>query len=143
MSSPRNRIATATATLIAALVLCVGCATPVYTEKFAGTAPDWQPPIVDESDFEALEAPRLSWASDGDSFYLVTWGSGSCPSEPTAITSRPPNIVEVTLESSRGTCTADIAATTFVIPVLAEIEPESAVDFWANGQFLHVLSARD
>src|SRR5947209_8738876 len=58
--------------------------------------------------------PLLRWSS-ADQLVLTTWGSGSCPLLPTAVTLINAHRITIALDSDGGACTADFAPTNSII----------------------------
>lgn len=75
---------------------------------------------------EISTEPVAVWIEEGESFAVTTWGSSSCPAEPTSIETTDAGVVEIEFDTdSDGPCTADLAPTTseFTVPDDAVASP--------------------
>ncbi|WP_157962566.1 hypothetical protein [Homoserinimonas sp. OAct 916] len=71
-----------------------------------------------ESNEPFSETPRIIWIERNKTFALTLFGSSSCPSIPTSITTDADNAITIHFEqSSNDPCTADMAATTYEFTV--------------------------
>ena len=63
--------------------------------------------------------PIAVWIEEDESFAVTTWGSSSCPAEPTSIETSDAGVVDIEFDTvSDGPCTADLAPNTseFTVP---------------------------
>lgn len=70
--------------------------------------------------------PIAVWVEEGETFAVTTWGSSSCPAEPTSIETTDAGVVEILFDiDSDGPCTADLAPATseFTVPDGAATSP--------------------
>ncbi len=64
----------------------------------------------------------MTWLEEGETFAIVTWGSGSCPPVPTILSLEAMNRIAVTFAPSPDDpCTADMAPTTHEFELPDEI----------------------
>lgn len=93
------------------LVLSVaGCASPIYTESIDGVPED----LGTLGAFD--ESFRVAWDDSGDLLF-VTFGSSSCPNEPSAVSVESPTHLVIEVSRAGGAlCTADVSAKTYTIP---------------------------
>ncbi len=113
----RHRLGMAAAVPVAAVLVVVlagglaGCTGPDVTfEKVRGL-----PTEVPVSDAAVSEATPIAVARGTDQLVVVAWGSSTCPPMPTAISTAEPT-PKITFASGSGTCTDDLAPTSFVFP---------------------------
>ena len=112
-SSPAVFCAVMVGSLTAAACASDGFSTIAVTYSRATTVPAM--PILLGKDH--IEVPQLRWGS-GDQLILTTWGSGSCPLLPTAVTVQGAHRIAISLATQYGSdvaCTADLTATDSVI----------------------------
>lgn len=112
------------ALLIAAVgtTMLVGCeskrvATVAVTYSKSTTAMDTTPDMGKDG----VMVPLLRWAG-ADQLMLTTWGSGSCPLLPTAVTLQNAHRINITLASHDGACTADLTPTNSVLMAPAGLD---------------------
>lgn len=74
-----------------------------------------------EPDKNGDPTPLLRWSS-ADQLILTTWGSGTCPLLPTAVTLQNAHRISISLASVDGPCTADLAPTNSVIVAPAGLD---------------------
>lgn len=68
------------------------------------------------------EGPVAVWIDPGETFAIVTWGSGSCPPVATALTTDGPDRLDLTFgPSPNDPCTADMSPTTHEFELPDEI----------------------
>lgn len=68
------------------------------------------------------EGPAATWIEQGETFAVVTWGSGSCPLVATALAAEESDRIAVTFgRSPKDPCTADMAPTTHEFDVPDEV----------------------
>ncbi|WP_144794756.1 hypothetical protein [Microbacterium paludicola] len=73
-------------------------------------------------DADPLSGPAVTWLEEGETFAIVTWGSGSCPPVPTILSLEAMNRIAVTFAPSPDDpCTADMAPTTHEFELPDEI----------------------
>lgn len=106
-----QRPALALSAAFASLLALAGCGVPgVATDRYAGVPPGVQAAFDDSE-------PRAIVADDGN-LALVTYGSSSCPPTVTGIRAEDAGTITLSLaESPNDVCTADMAATTHVVPL--------------------------
>ncbi|MEJ1923439.1 MULTISPECIES: hypothetical protein [unclassified Microbacterium] len=104
-----KRVGSAGLAIVVAAGILVGC-----SGSGTGVAQAMKPGIPEGVVFEPLsEEPAATWIERGETFAIVTWGSGSCPPIATALTADGPDRVAVTFGSSpNDPCTADMSPTT-------------------------------
>lgn len=80
------------------------------------------------------------WAerADGRAIYVMTWGSGSCPSIPRSVRARGPHrvvidIVEHDFVSSDNSCSADLAVTTSRVRLPSSVASSQALTVRVDG----------
>lgn len=74
--------------------------------------------------------PPVAWADDGRRLTVTTWGSSSCPTEPTGVEVVGPQEVHVQIEPlfpDRDPCTADMAVLSYDVDVPPDISPDEAL----------------
>lgn len=111
----RTRIGYVSIGVVVAACLLTGCSGP--DPSVAETTKRGLPEgfVLKTTDFDSF----ATWLEPDETFAIVTWGSGSCPSIPTALTAEGQNRVAVTFSPSpNDPCTADMAPTTheFALP---------------------------
>ena len=105
---------------VAGTVTVVGCASDsvptIAVTYFRSTATPTAETTV-PLDKNGTAVPQLRWGSE-DQLILTTWGSGSCPLLPTAVTVQGAHRIAISLATQYGSdvaCTADLTATDSVI----------------------------
>lgn len=106
------------------VLLLAGCASAegVADRSYAGLPESGGVPPEAEINAE----PIAVWVEEGKSFAVTTWGSSSCPAEPTSIETTDASALDILFETdSDGPCTADLAPTTseFIVPDDAATSP--------------------
>lgn len=106
------------------VLLLAGCsgAAGVADRSYAGLPESGGVP----PEAEVTGEPVAVWVEEGESFAVTTWGSSSCPAEPTSVETTDAGIVEISFETdAEGPCTADLAPTTseFSVPDDAATSP--------------------
>jgi len=77
-------------------------------------------------DAEINAEPIAIWIEEGESFAVTTWGSSSCPAEPTSLETTDAGVVDILFDTDAGgPCTADLAPMTheFTVPDDAATAP--------------------
>ena len=91
-------------------LVVTGCVSPIYTEVADG------PPGSLSTSGGFDESFQVAWDDSGE-LLLVTFGSSSCPNEPTKVSVESPTHLVIEISKAGGAlCTADIAAKTYTIP---------------------------
>lgn len=108
------------------LAMCVltGCSGP--SPSVAETVrPGIPPGVVLE---QPTDGPVATWIERGETFAIVTWGSGSCPAVATALSAAGVDRLTVTFgPSPNDPCTADMAPTTHEFQLPEEVTADSVV----------------
>jgi len=107
--------------VVAEAVTVVGCrsdgaATVALTYSRSTTAMRTMPKVDKNRSIAATTLGRCR------SLILTTWGSGSCPLMPTAVTLQNAHRITISLSSVDGPCTADLAPTNSVIVAPAGLD---------------------
>ncbi len=112
--------------LSAAVVVALCACSTFYSDKFEGIPAEASAHAPDSE--SGSNQPFVAWDSDGQNWLLITWGSGSCPTAPTAVSETGPGryVIETATEGGPF-CTADLGPTTFVIPAPDGVTPEEDV----------------
>ncbi|MFK0402959.1 hypothetical protein ACIQTT_11560 [Microbacterium sp. NPDC090225] len=120
--------------LAAGALLLTGCGTTqsAANEVVQGLPDGWSGP---QPDLIATE-PVAGWVDGDDSFGIVTFGSSSCPLVATSVSAEDARTVTVEFRySSNNPCTADMAMTTHVFTLPADITQRPVtVDFVLDGE---------
>ena len=72
--------------------------------------------------------PTVVWADNGEDWFVITWGSSSCPAAPVSLEETAPG--EFTIEIAREggpICTSDLGPTTFRISAPEGVAPGDTV----------------
>lgn len=118
-----HRVAAVAAGLLAGAVLLTGCGT-FYSEKLRDL-----PPEASSVEFDGLDPkPAVVWADNGEDWFVITWGSSSCPNAPVSLDMTAPGQFSIELRSEGGSvCTADLGPTTFRIAAPDGVTPADSV----------------
>lgn len=87
---------------------------------------------------QRTEHPKPWAARAGQrTIYVMTWGSGSCPKLPSAVTATAPDrliiLTHMLTSGRRAICTADLAVTTSLVRLPAEIDASRALVVRVDG----------
>ena len=89
-----HRVAAVASGLLAGAVLLTGCGT-FYSEKLRDL-----PPEASSVEFDGLDPkPAVVWADNGEDWFVITWGSSSCPNAPVSLDMTAPGQFSIELRS--------------------------------------------
>jgi hypothetical protein len=83
---------------------------------------------VESSNGGPAGSPRVGWIDEGERIFITTYGSGSCPTVPTALHVTDGQLVVGVTDTTARACNENLAPASYVIQVPSEVRGQSRLE---------------